>query len=456
MKKIFYIIALICLSSFSFENVNAEEIYGYDTSNYKYVGKVNRSSQEVFYDLFTNENLVAIDNYFNNFLSGYSSSYKWILTATTKNNGRDLSIINQSNVYFKLFRVLSLGDYFFFSVSSSMPYLSFTTYYVNGCYSFNFNTNEITSITCPNSDSVPLVVYNSGYYSHQNIILWTKEDYYFNSFAKPNSTQSKHFLYYPTNTTFSEKYSEYYDYNIAFEYNAPVFSLMDLVGIHATKDGLKKAPKVKYKINYYFDNSLDFSKTEEFKGDVDDVITNFTDYSNDLYYLDNSFNYSLVLSSNEEENVLNIYYKQYKRTSYKIEYYFDDILKEKYTEIKEELVDTVITDFTDYSSDYWTLVENDYTLTIQENSNLNVLRIDYHSKNYGTEYQTIDTKNSKIPFLFQFSDIKEMFSGVNFDIFKQSEQLAITIFINMWFVAIFTFVSWLFLKIIYKVFQLFR
>lgn len=432
-KACFFLITLI--SIFNIRNVNAEIIGNYDTSNYSSVYSLNYEDFEEGLNRFNYENLTLINEYFN---TKYSNT----------NNIYYLTFSFPRNDYSSDYVILYLYD------SSASCEISFSsnpifTFKNAKTFYFYFTTGEFQE----NSVSTSKISFFSSYLNRFAYPVWTNKDLYWHDI--PYNLEGK-FIYYKNYSDFSNNFKKYYDYQVLYEYNQPIYTLMDLVGINRTKPSNKTQTLYNYKINYYFDDSLDVGKTENGSGEIGSVISEFTDYTSEFYYLDNTKDYNLTISSNEEENVLNVYYKSYKRVSYKIEYYFDDILKDSYTEIKEDFVDTVIDTYTDYSSDYWTLVENEYSLTISENSDLNVLRIHYHSKNYGTEYQTIDTKNSKIPFIFQFADIKEFFTGVNFDIFTQNEQLQITIFINMWFVAMFTFVSWLFLKIIYKVFQLFR
>lgn len=430
------------LITFSFSHVNAEIVGNYDTDNYTYTKSILfRVNEERYLNHISMDNLNFINDYFN---KNYSNNEnKYLLSVNLE---KYLSNLNNHIVTLGLYDSSDGEDF-----GASQTYNFYSSFHVSHCFNFDLNNNNIENVEC-GVDFFPF--YLTGISGLNGFILWTNKNYVWSDFI-PKSFNNR-LIYVSKNYLPSERYTKYYDYNIVYEYSEPVYTLMDLVGINTTKPSNKVQTLYNYKINYYFDGSLDVGKTENGTGEIGTVISEFTDYSSDFYYLDNTKNYSLTISSNEEQNVLNIYYKSYKKASYKIEYYFDDILKNSYTEIKENFVGIEINEFTDYSSDYWTLVENDYSITIEENSDLNILRIYYHSKNYGTEYQTIDTRNSKIPFIFQFADIKEFFAGVNFDIFTQSEQLQITIFINMWFVAMFTFISWLFLKIIYKVFQLFR
>lgn len=133
--------------------------------------------------------------------------------------------------------------------------------------------------------------------------------------------------------------------------------------------------------------------------------------------------------------------KEPEKVSYKVEYYFDDILSPEKTEFKSGYENDLVTDFTDYSSDLYKLyIENqDYKLTLTKNESANVLKVYYRSPLYGTLKQPIDTSNSKIYLFFQFSDIKAMFPNVRFENFTQFEQLVVVVLFNILY-CIFIFV----------------
>lgn len=382
------------------------------------------------FNKFTNENLNYINDYFNN-------NYK---------NGDYLlfvSLINEKDVYLSLFdkKSMQVGT---FENRMEDEYYAFISSSAIKNYKFNLNNNSLSEESNPRTSAIGFYLNYDAY----GFPIWSSKDFYWKDII--SNQYLENFKYLDINAL-EERYKKYYSIeylNMTTDY---IYTLIDLVGINKSKPP-SFLQEVTYTIKYYFDNALDSTKTEIKTGEVGQVITEFTNYASDKYELIEN-QYELVLTT--EDNVLNIYYQSKKKIKYKIEYYFDDILKENYTEIKEGLLNEVITEFTNYASDYWSLVENEYTLTIQENSDLNIMRIYYRSPNYGTKYQIIDTKNSKIPFIFHFTDIKEMFPSVNFNVFNQYEQLSITIFVNLWFIGMFSFITWLFLKMIYKVFQLF-
>ena len=68
-------------------------------------------------------------------------------------------------------------------------------------------------------------------------------------------------------------------------------------------------PTYQYKIEYYFDGQIDDSLTETGEAIEDKVIDSYTDKVKDGYVFEKTENYPLTISTNEEENIIKVYYK---------------------------------------------------------------------------------------------------------------------------------------------------
>lgn len=136
--------------------------------------------------------------------------------------------------------------------------------------------------------------------------------------------------------------------------------------------------------------------------------------------------------------------------AYKIEYYFDDILDSGKTEYKTGKQYDVISSYEDYATDMYKLVDGSYSIILNEDESLNVLKVYYRSPLYGTEKSPVETKNQRVWFFFQFSDLKTIFPNVEFGNFTQYQQLVITILVNIFFCLFLLFISYITLKAVFK------
>ncbi len=439
---------LFFISSFLFLNTFfAETYFDYDLENYSYLNKVKASNLNTHFNRFSNDNLIAIKNFFDDkygsiegnpyilfYYSEFNDLNNFNLVLLRFNDSFNTGALGYGNGFIQI----SLGSY-------GMKYIDVLEY-----YDFDFD-NSIVSLSDDHNVSGGIYMFDSNvrFFSFP---MWTSRDLHWNDLIPLSKDEALKTLYYIDDySSFDEKYKSYYNY-IPYDYYSYIYTILDLVGINTTKPS-NIYTYVDYEIRYYFDNVLDNNKTFKDSGKVGDVIDKFTDYSNDDYYLIEN-DYSIRLAK-DVDNILNVYFKSYK--TYKIEYYFDDVLRDDYSEFKKGKVGDVITEFTDYSDNDFKLYGENYSFTICEDDYQNIFRIYYRSNKYGSgaSYEQIDTRNSKIPLIFHYDTIKDLFTGINFNSFTQSEQLMITIFINIWFVGIFSFVTWLFLKIVYKIFQLF-
>lgn len=138
-----------------------------------------------------------------------------------------------------------------------------------------------------------------------------------------------------------------------------------------------------------------------------------------------------------------------EKTSYRIEYYFDDLLDNNKTEYLSGYVGMSIKHFNDYSSDLYKLFSNE-EIILTDNVETNVLKVYYRSPLYNTDKKPINIDRSKIHFFYTFSDIKSMFSSITFENFTQYEQFVIVLLFNIFYCLFLFFVSYFLIRASFK------
>jgi len=89
---------------------------------------------------------------------------------------------------------------------------------------------------------------------------------------------------------------------------------MPIGDITLTAKATKKVNSYKYKVEYYYDNVIDNSKTEEKIGTFGSKISNYTDKNKTGYELDKEENKPLTITENEDTNIMKVYYKEIEYT----------------------------------------------------------------------------------------------------------------------------------------------
>lgn len=212
--------------------------------------------------------------------------------------------------------------------------------------------------------------------------------------------------------------------------------------------------EVDYTINYYYDDVLQESLTEVKKGNVNSVVTltNLDEVKENIYFLDKEDVYSITLSDSEE-NVINVYYYS-KDVAYSVNVYLDDIFYQShsYTSIGKVGSEIILEDLVETINIY-TLDEREYKVLLSENQETNYINVYYYSENYDTKYQDIDTSD-KFYIAFDWVYIKDLFS-LN-GLYTQTEQFVIVYVVNFLFYAIVCIFGYFGLKMINKLFSLFK
>ena len=100
--------------------------------------------------------------------------------------------------------------------------------------------------------------------------------------------------------------------------------------------------KFNYTVEYYYDNVIDDSKTEQIESLYQEEITSYTDKVKEGYKLDKVEGVPLTISENEDKNIIKVYYvkgpSQTKTIQYIVNYYKDNVLQEADTQYQTQEV----------------------------------------------------------------------------------------------------------------------
>ena len=166
----------------------------------------------------------------------------------------------------------------------------------------------------------------------------------------------------------------------------------------------KLKPTYEYRIEYYYDGVIDEALTETGEAIEGKEVNTYTDNLKEGYVFDREENYPLIVSTNEEDNVIKIYYKAREDLSYRIEYYYDGVINNDETiNVDNVKFGTVVSEFTDKAIEgYQFSSVSNYPLTVGVNEEDNVIRVYYtirtdlyYTVNYleqGTDIEIIESK----------------------------------------------------------------
>ena len=137
-------------------------------------------------------------------------------------------------------------------------------------------------------------------------IFWINGSYKYEDFSYGWSDRS---IIIDSTFNLDSRYTSYYTLVNYVYPEYPLYSISNLVLGNFGQS--VEVSKYAYKIEYYFDDLLDSSKTFIGTSEKNSIVTNSTDYSDSLYslYSDSSIPVSITISENEIDNVLRVYYR---------------------------------------------------------------------------------------------------------------------------------------------------
>ena len=146
------------------------------------------------------------------------------------------------------------------------------------------------------------------------------------------------------NVTFEEEYSssdeiidiDGFDYDSANIDTLKINVSNNIINLYYTKGTFS------YKVEYYYNNVIDNSLTENKSALFEDEITTYTNNIKYGYKFDKTENLPLTIKSNESQNVIKVFYAidedQVKTLNYTVEYYKDGELVTEDTDLVEKVV----------------------------------------------------------------------------------------------------------------------
>ena len=134
-----------------------------------------------------------------------------------------------------------------------------------------------------------------------------------------------------------------------------------------------------YEVHYFYDNVEDEDAIESDTVKFGTVIEEYEDKVIDGYVLDKAEGTPLTVSSDDKNNIINVYYVIRNDLSYTVEYYFDNKIDEDLTEkVENQTFNTVIEEYEDKAKGGYIFDKVEGTpLTIGTNIEENVIKVYY-------------------------------------------------------------------------------
>ena len=216
-------------------------------------------------------------------------------------------------------------------------------------------------------------------------------EYYYDGTKDDSKTETGTALFESQITSYTDKIIEGYKLDKVENKPLTITSNKDdnIMKVYYVKDTFQ------YKVEYYYENVKDDSKTETGYAIFRDVITNYTDKLETGYELDKTENLPLTITSTSANNVIKVYYKL-KVCAYTINYYYDDVKDDSKTVTDSAKYGTKIETYTEQLKDgYKFSHDENVPLIIGLEENNNVINVYYVRDNfaYTIEYYYENVKD---------------------------------------------------------------
>ena len=178
-----------------------------------------------------------------------------------------------------------------------------------------------------------------------------------------------------------------------------------------------------YTVEYYYDGTIDDSKTETAKALFESVINNYQDKNKTGYKLDKTENLPLTITSDSKKNVIKVYYVK-DNYGYKVEYYYDNQLDDSMTYTSSAKYLSQVNDYPDRSKKGFSYVSDTAPLTITEKTENNIIKVYYESNVYnytiyhvekGNENNILDTVRDSAKYQEEITVAEKEFTGFTYD-----------------------------------------
>lgn len=132
-------------------------------------------------------------------------------------------------------------------------------------------------------------------------------------------------------------------------------------------------------------------------------------------------------------------------TNYTVNIYLDDKFQESYSDIGTVGSKIILKGL---DNDKLRADENNkYEVVLVDGENNFELR--YYTSTYGTINQQISTDNTELPLPFSYDKLKEMFPGINFELWTSYEQFNFVLMFNLFFILFLFFIVFILFRIFY-------
>ena len=196
-----------------------------------------------------------------------------------------------------------------------------------------------------------------------------------------------------------------------------------------------------YTVEYYYDGTIDDSKTETAKALFESVINNYQDKNKTGYKLDKTENLPLTITSDSKKNVIKVYYVK-DNYGYKVEYYYDNQLDDSMTYTSSAKYLSQVNDYPNGSKKGFSYVSDTAPLTITEKTENNIIKVYYESNVYdytiyhvekGNENNILDTVSDSAKYQKEITVAEKEFTGFTYDS-KDADKIIIDVEKNVAYV----------------------
>lgn len=214
-----------------------------------------------------------------------------------------------------------------------------------------------------------------------------KVEYYFDGIKDDNRTVIYNDIEYGAPASYDEINKEGYSKCLVINDNNKITSNDTIVSVYYCRNDYE------YQVNYYYENELSNDSSYKDIAKYNNVIDNYQDKIKDGYIIDKVINLPLIITTNSNKNIINVFYKL-KDINYQVNYLDSDGNKiipsiegtNKYgTKISEHFLDI---------KGYNLLSDKDITISLDEDDN--VINFYYEKKKSSVIFKYVDSLGNKI------------------------------------------------------------
>ena len=246
-----------------------------------------------------------------------------------------------------------------------------------------YTDKNITGYKLDRADGIPLTITENAdnnvikvYYVKDNF-NYTVE-YYYDGVKDNEKTETKQAEYQSTVSTYTDKNITGYKLDRADGIPLTITENADnnVIKVYYVKDNFN------YKVEYYYNGVKDSEKTDTISATYQDEITTYTDKNITGYVFESVENLPLIVSENEDNNVIKVYYVK-DQFEYTVEYYYDGVKDGDKSETLEAMYQDQITTYTDKNITGYKLDKVEpIPLIVTENPDENIMKVYYEKDTF--------------------------------------------------------------------------